>query len=56
MPEQASFAVYAEGKCIDFSWITGHREAQLPAEGLIMFVGAPGTVFEVSFGTVTDVQ
>jgi len=51
VPMQGSFAVYENGKCIEFSWITGHSEARLPAEGMIVFAGAAGAVFEVSFET-----
>jgi len=51
VPRQGSFAVYENGKCIEFSWITGHSEARLPAEGMIVFAGAPGAVFEVSLET-----
>jgi len=51
VPRQGSFAVYENGKCIEFSWITGHSEARLPAEGMIVFAGAAGAVFEVSFET-----
>lgn len=52
MPEERSFAVYAEGQCIGLSCITGHREARLPNEGMIAFVGAVGTVFDVRIETV----
>lgn len=52
VPMQGAFAIYEGAECTEFSWITGHNEAILPAEGMIVFAGDPGVVFAVSFQAV----
>ncbi len=50
LPEHGSFALYEDGKCREFSWVTGNSAAILPPSGMIVFIGDPGATFEISFG------
>ena len=50
LPEHGSFALYEDGECREFSWVTGNNTATLPQSGMIVFAGDPGATFEISFG------
>jgi CubicO group peptidase (beta-lactamase class C family) len=48
-PAQSSFAVYDEaGECVYFSQVDDDRAVELPANGKVVFVGEPGTIFQLS--------
>ncbi|MHA7966211.1 serine hydrolase domain-containing protein [Paenibacillus sp. CAU 1782] len=49
LPAQSSFAVYDEaGVCVYFSQVDDERAVELPAGGSLVFVGAPGALFQLS--------
>lgn len=48
LPKESAFAVYdKEGGCINFSYISGNDEVNLPENGLIVFIGKKGAKFKV---------
>lgn len=49
LPAQGAFVVYDEaGMAVNYSLISGSNEVKLPANGAVVFAGAPGSAFNVT--------
>lgn len=49
LPAQGAFAVYDEkGAVVNYSLVSGSNEVKLPANGAVVFAGAPGSAFGIT--------
>jgi CubicO group peptidase (beta-lactamase class C family) len=49
LPAQGAFAVYDEkGTVVNYSVVSGSNEVKLPANGAVVFAGAPGSAFGIT--------
>lgn len=49
LPAQGAFAVYDEkGAVVNYSLVSGNNEVKLPANGAVVFAGAPGSAFGIT--------
>lgn len=49
LPAQGAFAVYDEkGTVVNYSVVSGSNEVKLPADGAVVFAGAPGSAFGIT--------
>lgn len=49
LPAQGAFAVYDEkGAVVNYSVVSGSNEVKLPANGAVVFAGAPGSAFGIT--------
>lgn len=49
LPAQGAFAVYDEkGAVVNYSIVSGSNEVKLPANGAVVFAGAPGSAFGIT--------
>lgn len=49
LPAQGAFAVYDEkGTVVNYSLVSGSNEVKLPANGAVVFAGAPGSAFGIT--------
>lgn len=49
LPAQGAFVVYDEkGAVVNYSLVSGSNEVKLPANGAVVFAGAPGSVFGIT--------
>ena len=56
LPAQGAFAVYDEkGAVVNYSLVSGSNEVKLPANGAVVFAGAPGSAFGITLRTVMRV-
>lgn len=49
LPAQGAFVVYDEkGAVVNYSLVSGSNEVKLPANGAVVFAGAPGSAFGIT--------
>ena len=49
IPENSSFAIYDQGVCHNFSWVTGENTVKLNEGSLIVFIGDIGSKFNIVY-------